>query len=138
MRTISVIEQNNYKLIAQDGNKVSFAPKLKKEQGMIDWNKPASVIYNLIRGCGGWPGAITFYKGKLLKIHKASVLQSVISPSERQSGRIVEISKGGIVVNTANGDLKIEELQIEGKRRMKANDFICGHNISIGETLGKK
>jgi len=73
LTSLHSIEDNNYNLVPQDENNVSFAPKLKKEDGRIDWNKPACDIYNLIRGCISWPGAFTYYKGKLLKIYKARV-----------------------------------------------------------------
>ena len=59
-------------LTAQDESKASFAGKLKKTDGLIDWKKPAFEIVNLIRGCMPWPGAFTYYKGKTVKIHKAS------------------------------------------------------------------
>ncbi len=138
LATLSSIEDNNYNLMPQDEDKVSFAPKLKKEDGRIDWNKPAQDIYNLIRGCINWPGAFTYYNGKLLKIYRAKVspleaLQAPMSP-----GEIVKVSKEGITVVTGKDNLIIEELQIEGKRRMRVEEFIAGHKICIGEIFNKK
>ncbi|MFH1888797.1 MAG: methionyl-tRNA formyltransferase [Candidatus Omnitrophota bacterium] len=60
--TLTSIESNNYNLTPQDESRVTFAPKLKKEDGRIKWDKAASDIHNLIRGCMGWPGAFTYYK----------------------------------------------------------------------------
>jgi methionyl-tRNA formyltransferase len=134
--TLGAIENNNYRLVPQDESKVSFAPKLKKEDGLIDWSKSIQDIYNLIRGCAGWPSAFTYYQGKLLKILKVSV-----SPTPRtcvfpSCGEIMRVSKEGIVVATGGDNLIIEELQIEGKKKMKAEDFISGHRIKPGDRLG--
>lgn len=136
--TLSSVEDNNYNLVPQDKNNVSFAPKLKKEDGRIDWNKPAQDIYNLIRGCINWPGAFTYYNGKLLKIYKARVSSQVRKFASSNPGEILEASKEGIVVFTGKGNIIIEELQIEGKRRMKVGEFIAGHKILPGEILGQK
>jgi len=139
---IKNIELKNYKLITQDEGKVSFASRLKKEDGLIPWGKSAQDIYNLIRGCLGWPGALTYYKGKLLKIYKAKVSSRVLgflsSQVRRLPGEIINVSKEGIVVATGEDSLVIEELQMEGKRRMKAEEFIAGHKICIGEVLKRK
>lgn len=136
--TLSSVEDNNYNLVPQDKNNVSFAPKLKKEDGRIDWNKPACDIYNLIRGCISWPGAFTYYNGKLLKIYKAKVCPFVRLSVSPLAGEIIKVDKEGIAVATGKDNLIIEELQIEGKRRMKVEEFIAGHKICIGEIFNKK
>jgi len=138
LATLSSIEDNNYNLMPQDKNNVSFAPKLKKEDGRIDWNKPACDIYNLIRGCISWPGAFSYYNGKLLKIYKAKASFCVPEFLSSVAGKIISVSKEGIVVATGKDNLIIEELQIEGKRRMKVGEFIAGHKILPGEILGQK
>ena len=136
--SLKPIEKGNYKLRDQDEGSVSFAPKLKKEDGCIDWDKPAADIYNLIRGCVSWPGAFTYYQGKLLKIYKAGVSLQVSKFASSVPGEILEASKEGIVVSTGRGNISIKELQIAGKRRMRAEEFISGHKISAGEVLIKK
>ncbi len=136
--SIQSIQDNKYKLIPQDENNASFAPKLKKENGRIDWSRPAWDIYNLIRGCISWPGAFTYYNGKLLKVYKAKVSSCVREFSSSVTGKIISVSKEGIVVATGKDNLIIEELQIEGKRRMKVEEFIAGHKICIGEILKEK
>lgn len=135
INSLEFIENNNYRLTPQDEDRVSFAPKLKKEDGLINWNKPAGEIYNLVRGLLSWPQAFTYYNGKLLKIYKAKVLREKrISIS---AGEIIEVSKNGIYVATREDTLIIEELQMEGKRRMSVEKFITGHKIRLGEILGK-
>ena len=134
---ISSIEDNNYNLQPQDERSVSFAPKLKKEDGRIKWEETAQDIYNLIRGCINWPGAFTYYNDKLLKIYKARVFPYERSAGSPLPGTIADISKEGITVVTSKDKLTIEELQIEGKRRMNAQDFTAGHKICIGQIFGK-
>jgi len=135
---IKNIEIKSYKLIDQDEGKASFAPRLKKEDGLIPWDKSAQDIYNLIRGCFGWPGAFTYYQGKLLKIYKATVIRLSGYPVTALPAEIIKVSKEGIVVATGKDNLIIEELQIEGKRRMTVEEFIAGHRICRGEVLREK
>jgi methionyl-tRNA formyltransferase len=130
---LKLIETKKYKLIPQDDKKATFAPKLKKENGLINWNKSAREIYNLIRGCFNWPGAFTYYKGKLLKIYKAKVVGLSGYRVIGAPGEITQVSKeGSIVVAAGKGSLAIEELQIEGKKRMAAREFILGYRIVVG------
>lgn len=141
LEALDLIEAGKYNLIIQDESKASFAPKLKKQDGLINWKKSAQEIFNLIRGCAGWPGAFTHYRGKILKIHKArpvpiSCLPT--SPLVGSAGRILQMDKLGIVLATGEGNLLIEELQIEGKKKTTAPVFISGYRISVGEVLGEK
>jgi len=130
------IDKKTFQLTPQDSAEVSLAPKLKKKDGLIDWHKEAQEVQNLIRGTFDWPGAFTYYKGKLLKIYKATVAQLPSCPVAQLPGEIMQVSKEGIVVVTGRRSLIIEELQLEGKRRMKAEEFIAGHKISPGDRLG--
>ncbi|MBI3991408.1 MAG: methionyl-tRNA formyltransferase [Candidatus Omnitrophica bacterium] len=132
------IERKNYKLNLQNEAGITFAPKLKKEDGRIDWNMPAQNIHNLVGGCINWPGAFTYYKGKLLKIYKAKASPKSESSVHFLSGEILGVSKEGIAVATGNDTLIIEELQIESKRRMLAEEFILGHKIHAGDVFDKK
>lgn len=135
---LNSIENNSYNLVPQDESKASFAPKLKKEDGLINWQSQAGDIYNLIRGVLSWPGAFTYYQGKLLKIYKAKVSRLACLPVCPSPGEIVQVSKEGIVVATGLDNLIIEELQLEGKRRMKVEEFMAGHKISMGDILGER
>ncbi len=138
INSLKLIQDKTYSLTAQDEDKVRFAPKLKKEDGLIIWEKPAQDINNLIRGCAGWPGAFTYYNGKLLKIYKAKIGSGVLEFSSSSPGEIIKADKQGIVVATGKDNLIIEELQIEGRKMMGVEEFIAGHKISPGEILGKK
>ncbi|PIS33467.1 MAG: methionyl-tRNA formyltransferase [Candidatus Omnitrophica bacterium CG08_land_8_20_14_0_20_41_16] len=134
LKSISAIKNKDYKLILQDEKKITFAPKLRKTDSCIDWNKPVLEIYNLIRGVLPWPGAFTHHKGKLLKIYKAKVISSrVYEFAGSRVGQVLNASKEGIAVSAGRDALIIQELQIEGKRRMPAGEFIVGHKISPGD-----
>jgi len=136
--SLESIQKNNYNLTSQDENLVSFAPKLKKEDGLINWNKPAGDIYNLIRAVLVWPGAFTYHKGKLLKIYKAGVVELPGHQVTKSPGEIIQVSQEGIIVSTPRDNLIIEELQIEGKKRMPVKEFISGHKIKAKEILEEK
>lgn len=143
--TLKLIEEDDYKLTTQDERLVSFAPQLKKKDGLILWEKSAEEIHNLIRGLLGWPGAFTYYNGKLLKIYKSAIYTCINTYSKEipvkdvpLPGEIIRVSRDGIVVACKKGNLIIKELQLEAKRKMTAADFIAGNKILLGEVLGKK
>jgi methionyl-tRNA formyltransferase len=137
LESIKAIENKQFSLIPQDESKVSFAPKLKKEDGLIDWHKKSAEIYNLVRGCLDWPTAFTYYKGKRLKIYAAKS-QDQKSPSESASpGEIIDVSSEAIAVATGQGALLIEKVQLEARRMMSAREFLAGHRITPGEKLGQ-
>ncbi|OGX15616.1 MAG: methionyl-tRNA formyltransferase [Omnitrophica WOR_2 bacterium RBG_13_41_10] len=136
LEAIHSIEKRNYILKPQDDKNITFAPKLKKEDGQINWEKSAIDIFNLIKGVLPWPGAFTYYNDKLLKIYRSQLARALGRGDAGEPGQIIQVSKEGIIVETGKDNLIIEELQIEGKRRMPAEEFIAGHRISPGDRLG--
>jgi len=114
---------------------VSHAPKLKKEDGRIDWNLPARTIWNRVRAFTPWPGAFTFLpaqpRAQLLKIWEGEV----VSESGRP-GEIMCTDKSGIVIGCCKDALRITILQREGGRRMTAAEFLAGHTLKVGELVG--
>jgi len=134
--SLKSIGNNNFVLKAQDDSLASLAPKLKKENGIIDWGRSANDIHNLIRGCRDWPGAFSCFKGKLLKILKANVIP--LSGIKPRPGEILNVSTEGITVAAGENGIMIKELQIEGRRKMSVKEFISGHRISVGEMLENK
>lgn len=133
--SIVTVSGNKYRLSDQQEDQATFAPKLKKEDGLINWDKSAGEIHNLVRGCSGWPGAFSYYKGKILKIYKAGVCRSAGLPVCRLPGEIIKVDRDGITVAAGEENLIIEELQLEGKRRIRVEEFISGHKIIVGERL---
>ena len=134
---LKIINSRSYRLEEQDEDRVIVAPKLKKEDGLIDWDAPAVDISNQIRGLLPWPAAFTYYRGKMLKIFHSDVLP--LFPNHKPvPGEVVRASKDGIIVACARGFLMIKELQLEAGKRMLAQSFIIGHKLAAGEILGKK
>ena len=119
---------------AQPAEGVTYAAKIKKEDGQIGWNLPAEQIWNRLRAFTPWPGAFTFLKTdlkpQLLKIWKADVIEK-----QGRAGEILSADKTGIVVACGEKALRILELQREGGRRMNAAEFLAGHPLKAGETL---
>ncbi len=136
--SLEPIREQTVKLISQNDKQATLAPKLRKSDGKIVWEKSAGEICNLIRGSLNWPGAFTYYHGKLLKIYQASRYPQELERIKYAPGEVTHIFKDSIVVATGKGGLLIEELQPEGKRRMQVQEFLSGHEISLGETFGKK
>jgi len=117
----------------QDASRVTFAPKLKKEEGLIDWRLPADDIRNLVRGTAPWPGAYTYLSKKKITIWKSAVSEGNGAP-----GEVAEAAGGSFAVGTGKGLLKIEDIQIEGKKRMDAASFLRGaREVKAGTRLGE-
>jgi methionyl-tRNA formyltransferase len=116
----------------QPAEGASYAAKIKKEDGKIDWNEPAEKILNRLRAFTPWPGAFTFLKteekSQLLKIWKAEV-----SGNNGQTGTVLSADKNGIVVGCGKNALRILELQREGGRRLSAQEFLAGNPLKAGE-----
>jgi len=138
LRALRTIESKKYSLIPQDDKEASYAPKLRKNDGMILWNSRSADILNLVRGCVNWPGAFTYYNGKLLKVFKARISTPSLNPASLSPGEIESLSAEGITVATGDGRISLEEVQIEGRRRMSAKEFIAGYRMSKGDKFSKK
>lgn len=131
LEAIDIIEKKAAAPEKQDGSKATYAPKLKKEDGLIDWSEPAAVIHNKVRGFLPWPGAYTRYNGRTLKILKTETADA--AGDDLEIGEVADIIKDkGIIVRTGSGDLLIKYLQLEGKKEMDADSFVRGHKIERG------
>ena len=117
----------------QDDQHTSYAPMLKKEEGLIDWDREPQTIRNMVRGLTPWPGAYTFIDGKTLKIYRCRATGGSGVP-----GTVLQADRSGLVVACRGGGLLIEELQLEGKKRLSARDFLAGYNIKPGAVLEKR
>lgn len=116
----------------QDPAQATYVGKLTKEDGRIDWQRPAEALARFIRAMDPWPSAYTRHGGKLLKIWKGTAVEAAGQP-----GTVVEIRRGeGFVVAAGSGALLAREVQPEGARRMSADDYVRGHRLQVGERLG--
>ncbi|GIW55857.1 MAG: methionyl-tRNA formyltransferase [Nitrospiraceae bacterium] len=118
----------------QDHTQATLAPLLKKEDGLIDWTRPAVEIANRIRGLAPWPGAYTFAGEDRWKIWKATAKDG--QTDKAVPGTIIGLAKEAILVSTGDGLLSITEIQPANSRRMTAAQFLAGHQLSPGQVLG--
>lgn len=131
----TILDYANGKIHPQKQSEgATHAPKIRKEDGQIDWTLPAQTIWNRLRAFTPWPGAFTFLKSEvkpgLLKIWKVQVIEKTGVP-----GEILSADPQGIVIACGKGALNILELQREGGRRMSAADFLTGHPLKAGNKL---
>ncbi len=131
--TLDGLEKGTITPVSQSGE-ATHAGKLDKQTGLIDFTNSAVVIERLIRGLNPWPSAFTSINGKSLKIWKASVDDTDCSGYE--AGTVYKTDKLRIYVATGDKGLAIEELQIEGKKRMAAGAFMLGYDVHVGMKLG--
>ena len=132
VKTLKDVERDKAPRIAQDDSEATFAYKIDKSLGQIDWNENAEDIYNLVRGVNPWPGAYTFLDGERIKIWETEIYDSEKN-TDKKSGVILEANADeGILVQTGNGIISIKELQLSGSKRNNVADFLNGHQINKG------
>lgn len=129
MKTLKGLEEGSVVPVKQDNDAASYVSVLSKEMSIIDWTKTADTIHNLVRGLDPWPVARTKYNGKLLKVFKTTVLDK---KSNRPAGSVLA-ENGSIFVTCGMGTvLSVDELQLEGAKRMSSQDFLRGHSFEDG------
>jgi methionyl-tRNA formyltransferase len=134
LETLKRLEENTLLPTPQDHNQATYAPKLKKEEGLIKWEQPATTLLNQVRGLTPWPGTFTLLNKKRLRILKAQVTDGI---SDDIPGQVSRITDAGIEVGTGQDRLIITELQPEGKKSMSAKSFLAGHKIERGTLFGQ-
>jgi methionyl-tRNA formyltransferase len=133
---ITAIEQmtaGNVLRKAQDASLVTFAPRLKKETGLINWNSSVNDIVNLIRGLSPTPAAYTFLNGQALKIFSAAAAKDKVSSAP---GTIGTDTPQGLPVAAADGYVFLKDVQLAGKKRMTVRDFLRGYRLDPKTVLG--
>lgn len=113
----------------------SYAKKLTKAMGQIDWSKDAVSLERWIRGLNSWPSAYTFFGGKTLKIWEAQVAEEN-GAQKAEPGQVVSVSREGFTVACGQGALQILSLQLEGKKRVLTRKFLLGYQVEPGMILG--
>jgi methionyl-tRNA formyltransferase len=116
----------------QDSALASHAPLLKKEDGRIDWSRPAAAIHNQTRGLQPWPGGYTAFRGQTLHVWKAGVRDQ--GSRIKSTGSILSLRP--FVVQCGEGELELLEVQLEGRKRISASDFVNGQRVTENEILG--
>jgi len=125
LESLRLLSAGNAPRIAQDNARATYAPKLKREHGLIDWSESAEAIERKIRAYNPWPGAFMKVDHQNLKVFSASVVDL-----NGQAGEVLR-SDEDLIVATGKGALSVAEVQLEGKRRMSAAEFLRGHGALI-------
>ncbi|MEF3255110.1 MAG: methionyl-tRNA formyltransferase [Deferribacterales bacterium] len=124
----TIFRYNDITPIPQNHNESSYAPIIKKEDGKIDFTKPAVLIERMMRGFVPWPTAYGFFNGKMVKFFDADVVDAKGEP-----GMVCEMDKVSFTIATGDGGLKIKELQFEGKNRLDTRSFLAGFKLIVGD-----
>jgi methionyl-tRNA formyltransferase len=135
LKTIAGIADGSLKATPQPSAGATYAPKIKKDDGLVDWTLPAPQLLNRLRAFTPWPGLFTFVADergrRMLKIWSVSIESAGAAP-----GVVARADEHGVVVGAGEGALVIRELQMEGSRRMTAAEFLRGHPLRVGAKLG--
>jgi methionyl-tRNA formyltransferase len=115
----------------QDHSLATYAPKFAPHERVLDWSNPAGLLVNLVRALSPEPAAATTFRDEGVKVFRAEAVDA-----EGEPGRIVDVSKGGIVVATADGGFRLLELAPASRNRMSGADFVNGFRPEVGERLG--
>jgi methionyl-tRNA formyltransferase len=133
VETMDEFEKGNLNPYAQDDVKATTARKISAEMTIINWQNSAQEIHNLIRGLTPSPGVRTLLSGKVLKIFETEFIKE---NSVLEKGEISIIEKDYFSIQTGAGQLIVSQVQLEGKRRMSAGDFLRGVQLDVGTCLG--
>ncbi|HHV39490.1 MAG TPA: methionyl-tRNA formyltransferase [Tepidimicrobium sp.] len=133
VETLDNIGRGMVTKLHQNDSLSTYAPRLSKDMGKIDWNSSGDDIVNLVRGLKPWPSAYTSYKKQDIKIHKVRKVEKF---SQEDTGMVVKVSEKGIYVNCLDSCIIIEELQFPGKRRMQVSEYLRGNQFDSHVKLG--
>ncbi|QTL98149.1 methionyl-tRNA formyltransferase [Iocasia frigidifontis] len=134
LKTILDIAKRTAPREKQDDSLASFAYKLVKSDGEIDWSKEAKSVYNHVRGMNPWPGAFTHYQGELIKIWQVSIVEDnkYINNDKSVGEILVADEQNGLLVMTGKGLISLEKIQLAGKQRMLVEEFLRGYDLLPG------
>jgi len=140
VETLRGLETGKVHPTPQDHSQATLAPILKKEDGRMDFSRSANDLFNRLRGFQPWPGAFTTFRGKTLQVHRAQPLQHAVklTPGEvAVEGARLLVGCGKSKDKNTDTALELIEIQLEGKRRMTAQEFINGYRPKSGDHLGE-
>jgi methionyl-tRNA formyltransferase len=130
------LERREIAPIPQDATQASYAPILTKEHGRIDWSLTAGEIYNRIRGLAPWPGAFTTFRGQLCQIWGRPSTSAVASDATATHEPGTLIVSDAEVICGQGTRLQLEAVQLEGRKRISAREFVNGARLASGERFG--
>ena len=133
--TLKQKEAGTIKPVVQNDSEATYVKMINKSFGEIDFNLSAKRIECLIRGLNPWPSAYTHLNGKMLKIWDADVCEDEENSTDNAVGTVTKVNKNSFVVKCGDGSLIINEVQLEGKKRMDAGSFLRGNGLEVETVL---
>jgi methionyl-tRNA formyltransferase len=133
--TLRKLERSEITPRAQDGSQATYAPRLERENGRIDWSLPAQQIYNRIRGLVPWPGAFTTFRGQLCHIWGRPAGEATVALDGQPGQLLVDAGDLYVICGERTG-LRLEAVQMEGRKRIAAREFVNGARPAPGERFG--
>ena len=131
LETLDELEKGNLTPTKQGESPTAYAKMLTKAMGLIDFTKSAKELDCFVRGMDPWPSAYTLLSGKTLKLWKVRVVEG-----GGKAGSVIDIDKESFTIACGEGAIEVLEVQLEGKKRMSAGDFLKGSTLNIGQELG--
>jgi methionyl-tRNA formyltransferase len=125
------LQRGNAPRIPQDASFATYAPKLGREDGRIDWTESAALLERKIRAFNPWPGAFTLLCDSAGRDRKLKIFSAAVVLSAQAAPGVILRSNGAIVVTAGDGALSLDEVQLEGKRRMSAAEFLRGYSAPL-------
>jgi len=131
LETLDELEKGSLTPTKQGESPTAYAKMLTKAMGLIDFTKPAKELDCFVRGMDPWPSAYTLLAGKTLKLWKVRAVEG-----GGKAGSVIDIDKESFTIACGEGAIEVLEVQLEGKKRMSAGDFLKGSTLNIGQELG--
>ena len=131
LETLDELEKGSLTPIKQGESLTAYAKMLTKAMGLIDFTRPAKELDCFVRGMNPWPSAYTLLSGKTLKLWKVRAVEG-----SGKAGSVIDIGKESFTIACGEGAIEVLEVQLEGKKRMSAGDFLKGITLNIGQELG--
>ena len=133
IEALELLHRDQLPASPQPNDGVTLAPRIERDQGKIDWQKGASELAHLVRAFAPSPGAFTMLGNRRLRVHRADVHQSRVTA---RPGTVLPWGDDAVAVATGDGMLLLRDVQLEGRRRLTAAEFLAGHQLAPGTCLG--
>ncbi len=135
MTALDLLHRGALPASKQDHSLATAAPPLTKDDGCLDWNRPATELHCLIRGLDPWPAAYSFIDGQRFRLFAPEVIHR---DGQQPPGALIVADQQGLLIATARDCLLIKEIQPEGKKRMTVESYLCGHSFRSGLQLTRQ
>jgi methionyl-tRNA formyltransferase len=138
LETLRKLEAGTLTSVPQDHDGATYAPMLKKEDGLIHWKETAVIIERKIRGFFPWPGAYTYFQGTMIKLLQVAIEEETAKTQGTPPGTVLELDNDqGPLIATGHGDIRIIRIQPQNKKPMRCSDFCRGYRLAVDDILGK-